>query len=438
MINIFRLGLFFLSVDLLHATWPCHLMLTRTADFYKENLPSRPKKEIAEYVRSEGISVPEIYPSLESALSSGRSFVARSESPYEYEGASGMADSHVFGELQLAQALAPTQSVRQTTDPVGALARYLHQKNQAKTKGLSFDHLSAQREFEAALLRHSSTVSRLNSFAQLAGMNKEKKQDFLNSFGFSYWELLPGHNISMIADNAVKGRYHVFVKYGWTWGYAVIDNGKILHQGPVAVAKGANPRDFGYRKKLIGSPKELINFYERVRTLPRFDANHCPLLELQALGPGQYSFLQYHRTRDFEPANFTVNRQELLGAGYQEVPFVRGVTSKDGLNVELSLPSGPKESELQLNFAGYDNKEWGSVYRELQTRTARALFLDLDFQKAARDSLGHLPRSKLFNPWMTVLLPLKELQAKPGERVKVHVISDGRSAFYLRQPDSAQ
>lgn len=67
----------------------------QTPDYYTEHPPHQPKREIAEYVRSQDILVPEIYDSLKTALQSGNPFIVRSEHPQDYAGASGLVSSHI-------------------------------------------------------------------------------------------------------------------------------------------------------------------------------------------------------------------------------------------------------------------------------------------------------------------------------------------------------
>ena len=66
------------------------------ADYYLQNPPQQPKREIAEYVESQGILVPRRFANLQEARASGLPLIARSEHPQDYAGASGIVESRVI------------------------------------------------------------------------------------------------------------------------------------------------------------------------------------------------------------------------------------------------------------------------------------------------------------------------------------------------------
>lgn len=403
-----------------NASWPCNLMLSSLADKFTSNLPTQPKLRVGEYVRSQGILVPRTFSSLQAALDSGVPFIVRTESPYEYDGASGMGRSFLFDAYMIEEFRRDTGKNLSISSPAPAMAQYFRD--------------SDQDNFERTLAKIFE-----KRITQLAGLAKLPSRAFIDSFSFSYWEYLPGINISVVADSAVSNRYHVFSSSVSSWNYAVIQDGEISIQGPMYTG-GAHPQL--YEHELIGDPKTLIAFYERVRTLPAFNRKNSAIVELQAVQPGEYAFLQYHRTRDFRPANFRIDGDKLLSLGYRKADFVRGATPENGVEFEVSLqPDAPGvSSDLGTYTASYVYRSESHSYKELMTRRVQALFIDLNFERIAFDSFGHLQRSQLFNPPITVLLPLIEVNRLNGTAqvtnrntasARIHTVSDGLNAYYL-------
>src|SRR5687768_5793446 len=67
-------------------------------------LPEQPKRQIAEYIASFGLPIPEIYPDLSAAIEGQQPFIARSEGPYELF-YSGLAESFRSSSFQDAKEL---------------------------------------------------------------------------------------------------------------------------------------------------------------------------------------------------------------------------------------------------------------------------------------------------------------------------------------------
>lgn len=68
-------------------------------DVYLQNpdmLMGQPKRTIGDYVEENGILVPKRFTSLEEALDSNLQFLMRTEGLFEYEGVSGLLESHTI------------------------------------------------------------------------------------------------------------------------------------------------------------------------------------------------------------------------------------------------------------------------------------------------------------------------------------------------------
>ena len=76
-------------------------------DIYLQNLEflqGQPKRTIADYVEENGILVPKRFNSLEEALGTQLPFIMRSEGTFEYNGVSGLLESHIVSPLIIAKA----------------------------------------------------------------------------------------------------------------------------------------------------------------------------------------------------------------------------------------------------------------------------------------------------------------------------------------------
>lgn len=369
------------------------------SDFYTTNtvaLGGKPKATIADYVEQNGILVPRRFATLDEALQSDVPIIVRSEHPQEYDGASGLLFSPL---LDRPPAMHDEKSLKSTV--LGANSYY-------------------------------------KSYCALMGIDEKS---FLDNVSVSFWERLVGYNLSIVADSAIKGRYHIFSQTSdKRSSYLIVDNYKIIGQ--------EMQKDL---PELVKGLPSIIEFYEKVRQLDNFDPNHCPIIEAQYLD-GQVYFLQYHRTRDFEPATFTLER--ILKTHEREATFVRGATPPTGLIVKTTAYYAATFKTVSWaltdeggSFDYHDN----SVFAELMTR--RRIFqmvlanhlLDVSLNLAS----GHLSLSQMFKPKLSLgidhkdfhyLVPqdelaLMKLTARENGKdqfIWLYVISDGRRAYISR------
>src|SRR3989344_2761350 len=348
-------------------------------DYYLENpnrLNGQPKRTIADYVEQNGILVPRSFDSLQEARRSHKRILLRSEHSQEYDGVSGLLDSFALSSSHfLVKGLVSAEEIKQ---------RYFDRKDDCEGRG---------------------GFSSYGIYCKLLGLNQA---EFRRQTSFSIWEALPGFNRTVVADSAVEGRYHIMtMSKDWKnrlHSYTLVDNG-------AEIKDYVNPLPEELRKGL----SELIETYEKIRTLGRFDNNHCPIMEFQTFRGKNY-FLQYHRTRDFSPAGFTLDRG--LQEGEIEIPFVRGATSKEGgvfkVTVYYSgdLFFNPEDEDGSFDF------HRNTIFSDLQYRKRRLQVRSEAFVASELDALavGHYPRSRMFKPEVSAILPI-ELVLRDNEVV---------------------
>lgn len=366
------------------------------SDYYakdKSRLRGRPKKTIGDYVASQGILVPRRFASLEDVRKANAWLctLVRSEHPDEYNGPSGLLRSKKLEEL-------------------------------------------ADNSFYAITRALIDGPALIETYCRLT---KADKFLFLAQVSFSLWELLRGYNRTVIADSAVKGKYHITTTHPNAEGsYTIYEGGGIKNYG------------FPLSQSLRRGLPKLVEAYEAVRHLPRFDPNHCPLMEFQTMGGRNY-FLQYHRTRDFERATFSLKRAP--HPDEVEALFVRGMTPSEGMRVKVLVDI----------WLGVDNSSWNlpdgdgslevaepEIISEIMSRRRKAMIIETEkleepLYATVRDHLG---RSQLFKPAVSMIIPKNKLLSKAeceaswqraietreNQYIDVHLVSDGRKAYVRR------
>ncbi len=345
----------------------------------------QPKLMVADYVESEGQPVPEHCDSCDDALASGDPFIVRSEHPQEYAGASGLLTSFKV----TAERLEAAPSYDDATGRGSALDRALLRILQKKLAG------GSDKEFESNLTELSG--DRIDQYCRLMNVRRD---DFLKDLSYSYWKLLGGYNQSIIADNAVPGRYHVFTTAAKApsvnYNYCMIEGARVI------LSKGSNLGGLLDEDAIIKGAATFVDYYESVRWLKKFDPSHCPIIECQWVD-GVHYFLQYHRTRDAEPARFKLT--EGRKGDEVEALFVRGATPPEGIvvNAAISTDSQWRTKLFEYEEASYN---WGEeVYDELMTRRRCVQLMNKSCLEvlAYNACVGHLPRSFMFKPRISVV-----------------------------------
>lgn len=379
------------------------------SDFYiehPEELKGQPKRTIGDYVERNGILVPQRFDSLADAFASGKEFIARSEHPQEYDGMSGMLMSHKSSWLE----------------------EGIKTEEELKAKGLGLPD-----------------IQRTGIWMQYIALGVSEEQ-FKQQVSYSCWEFHEGVNCSVVADSAIPKRYHIMsngfqLPVGLWYNYTCVD-------GNTVVLEGGSKQPEDIRNEL---PK-LLKLYESVRQLPRFDPAHCPIMEMQKVD-GKIYFLQYHRTRDFMPADFVLDRPPKPTEN--RALFVRGVTPPDGCTYKITAVHGwiwgVGEEETDFRIPEQEEgalwrDEEGKRFPEIMARKRRVQVINHNL----KDILGslvrnHFARSILFKPELTIVTEgllytseeyknwvEKAIKTGEDQHIDVHVVSDGRTAYVER------
>lgn len=292
-------------------------------DYFLAHRPLQPKREVADYVESEGILVPERFAGLEEALGSRKPFVARSEHPQDYDGASGIFSSLLISPERSTEALkdlVPGMWDKYGFRPGGDPRSYARLVSSIKTL--------TQVELEQGLTQVSQEKAELYCLYA-----KIPVDSFMRQVSYSYWEAIPGLNRAVIADSDIKDRYHISTgidnvqydptKSGQRDNYMIVENGEVVAGAPQDLEEDT-PENI----------RKLIQAYEAVRNLDRFSPDNCPTIELQSNGERQY-FLQYLKGVDFNPARFSLDRPP--EEGEIESVITRGSTPPQGVEVDFFI-----------------------------------------------------------------------------------------------------
>ena len=378
------------------------------SDFYIENpeaLLNQPKRTIGAYVEQNGLLVPRRFDSVAEGRRSHKGILLRSEHSQEYDGVSGLLDSFVLSYSGF--------PVRGCRDAEEAKQRFF--------------------EREDAI----TGTPHYRQYCKFLGLDEDV---FKEQVSFSVWEHLGGYNRTVVADSAIKGRYHVMTHFRseekYLFNYAIVENGELKQEFIVSLPD-----------ELKDGLRNLIELYEAVRNLNRIDSNHCPIMEFQTHNGKDY-FLQYHRARDFSPSEFILDRN--LKEGEIEVPFVRGATSKDGMDCKVTVYYKGQETwnfDTDIEDGSYD-MHWNQVFPELRVGKRKVQMIDTNEKlewELMKFVVGHLQTSKLFKPQVSIIHNIEELLGEEesmndlGKKsreenayIDLHIVSDGRRAYISR------
>lgn len=251
--------------------------LLESCDYYLAHPSQRPKTDIADYVESQGFLVPRRYKNIDEALVSSKDFIMRSEHPQDYDGVSWLFESMVF--------YASMWNVEQ-------------------------EEVQNQQSQILAL-------EKVKEYCKHTWKNYEK---FISKASFEYWEYIEWENLTLVRDEAVEWRYHIFINDKSWSDYICYDSGSTI--------QWEIPENIW-----VWNIKRLIEQYEKISRLPRFDTLQCPNIEFQLWDDGNIYFLQYKRGHQKELHKWTLERE--LEEWEVEADFVRGSTKQWGEEFEL-------------------------------------------------------------------------------------------------------
>lgn len=386
----------------------------------------QPKQEIADYVESCGIKVPKRYPTLEEALyvaKHGGVVILRSEHPQEYDGYSGLLESYVIGDKVFG---------KDYDDFIKLLG-----------DGLTQDGILE------AIIRKNTNDRHLQQYLAITGQNGN---DFAKDISYSYWEFVKGQNVTVVADDAITGRYHM----------TAIGEKKV--GGGIFNASGepfsGSDKDIDTLTKSIAPEKiaDFIAFYEAIRSLPSFTQQQCPIMEMQLDDAGDIYFLQYHKSRPFRPINDQLDHKLYpTQEGWIKAQAVRGALgSCVTLQTALWYPCTPGYTPGSTEEASFD-LHYNIGLSEALSRNRVAFVRAADAKRQYQDMAdgAHELRSRWFKPFAGLaigsgandaLIPSdlhEELwdqvhrQNKMG-RIALDYASDGLYGYVRLNPDSKQ
>lgn len=407
------------------------ILTWKNIDCFLENPPKQPKKEIADYVEQNGILVPKRFANLQEALKfveDGWEVIIRSEHPDEYNGISGLLESYILNKRIIEEWKVCCKENGKIIDKK-KLGNEIGQMKRAQIIQQIFWQVFDfnQEEFEEYL----KLLSKIwyTEYSRLMGINQE---EFENNISYSYWEKKKWYNRSIIADSSIKWRYHIFTSDATLHhdNYMIVDNWKIIQN---------LPQDLNYN--LQNKVNDVINFYEKIRHLNRFDSTHCPIIEFQTDDFLENYFLQYHRTRQEElTTGFTLDRP--LEEWEIEANFVRWATLKEWIIVNTAMYFSWNDYKVLKNEEWAFDYHYNNIFSEIMTRRREINFLENDAINISRKVWSHLVKSELFNSKITISISDCEMLKLLYDylfnqffknnkiiRIPIRVISDWRKAY---------
>ena len=196
---------------------------------------------------------------------------------------------------------------------------------------------------------------------------------------------------------------------------------------------------------------QLMETYETIRNLDRFDPNNCPIMEFVTFNGKNY-FLQYHEGRKFEEARFSLDR----APERDEIPvfFVRGATQPEGMSCNVTVSYawfyGKGNFTLPKDEEGSFDVHFTPAFTELMVRKRKLQISERNEREHALINFvaQHENFSKLMKPEVSIVESMRKIvpdeeyeklidmmtnpESKEDVRIAVNVVSDGRIAYLRR------
>jgi len=453
--------------------------LLQRSDKFLDERPLQPKRAIQEYAAQNGIQVPKRFDSLEEALASGKKFIIRSEHPQEYAGISGLSESYVADPAKIAkyqewktesELSRPAITEQEQLDDMINEGTELFGLNGDKAKMFGENIKWDIRDLSLGRIWHISqeeilrTLTLLSDGAFVAYSAKVDADvnEVLSEQSYTFWEYIEGINHTVIRDKDIENRYYIVSKgsYEEWWedksyyDMVIIQDWEVVREwGYFGAHKSwtlsEDAREIEF--KWIFNHNSLIQKYERIRGLPKFDPNHYPIMEFQSSLTGQEYFLQSHRGCDItSKEDFTLNRE--LEEWEIELEFFRGVTSPEWIIVETGsyYVSDGKEGNWSYPVceeeASFD-MHYDHIFSQIMARKRQVQFWNyksFDWETMCINS-GHASIAEMFKADIYAPLPDEMFKWIPfwkisditssmwvPYKIKLRVISDGKRCFVKR------
>jgi len=193
----------------------------------------------------------------------------------------------------------------------------------------------------------------------------------------------------------------------------------------------------------------LIEQYEHIRNLIRFDKNNCATMEFQFYNGNNY-FLQYLKGRAMSESTFVLDcpkKDDEI-----EASFVIGATGSEGIICPVGTwythPDHDGQKYLPKREEGSFDLHNNSIFTEIMTRRRKLQIEMTDYSEQFFINIArkHCPQSRLFKPEISIICPTHDfvsekeyVQAyhKAESRrdyptIDIFCISDGRRALLKR------
>lgn len=389
-------------------------------DWYSNRNTATPKADIAEYVRLEtSIPVPTVFGTLEDGMrfvGGGGSIILRSESPDQYEGPSGIfqsyvitPDSHVanvayWDENGNGAGLSDKEIAFATTRD-GTIeidgSRFMPHLGILATAAEVGQDVTYHR-----LLTEQRWSSTPNMYRRLASL---RIGEYMAENTFSAFEYIDGLNVTVVADSAKPERWHVYGSRTTTSASWLRVNGNEIDN------RGGRADQLNDEMA-----QKIVRAYEMIRQLPRFNAEHCPIMEMQLSDDGTVYFLQYHRARDFMEAQTELDPKDFAPSdGWIKADDARGDLPLQTLDLTLHYPiefdhhrklkSYLKTEKASANMNNY------SIAEEIVGRNRLLRVAPYGAAALHGDCAdGHMSRSGWFKAQSGLILPRGKLKEAIG------------------------
>lgn len=432
---------------------------------------TQPKRQVGDYVESEGFSVPNRFETLDEALSlvkAGGTVLMRSEHPDEYDGPSGLHDSIELSleEIERGKRVADTFNNYPDIDREILESADRQAVTNFRLQGPGSLQVRSMIIGKALEVDPSVTESRLILLDRL--QDESKNYSVLNrhatngcdeDISYSYWEYKPGLSAVVVADDVIDGRYHLFIANQTSMKIAKYHGGSIVNLGGELLRQAFH--EDGVLDPQLS--RMLTVQYEAIRNLPRFSSTRCPIMEMQVDELGNPWFLQYHIAREFRASTDRLLPNDYPESeGWQQVEAVRGAIDSPSTvkmaywyprTYGMSRRTGFRLPEVDEASAGY---EPSNALNEILSRRRGAYISSRSFHDLYTDmATGHGNRTRWFKPQTALACNDKNLSRLidpaikeevsravhlQGEmaRIVIDVASDGLSGYVRLNPDAEQ
>lgn len=448
-------------------------VIANTDQFLIER-PLQPKKAMQEYASQNWIITPKQFSSLQDALEIWKEFIIRSEHPQEYAVVSWLAESYRIKPEDIEKYKAwktPEELFEIPITEYEIIDNELSKNSEflAKDKEDSFDYKRINhRKKEALIIALMARVWYISDqkifrflkllswrkFIQYAEKLDTDVNDVLSEQSFSISEYIKGINHTVLVDKDISWKYYIVSNWYFdVWEESqtymdmiIIQDWEIIENWGSFFARKKWTLDHNSRQikdRRVFDHMKLIEEYEKIRNLDKFDCNHAPIMEFQTWFDEQQYFLQYHKWAESRKKERFILDRELKEWEF-ESPFFRWVTWPEWLTMDVWTYYFSDETKswwaltLEDEEASFDF-HYDDIFTQLMIRKRKAQFdsfTNFQWQSMLLCS-GHTRIAEVFKPDIYVWIPKEVMNeinfTKMFEitnamekwfKLKMHVVSD--------------